>query len=127
MAKDIKRNNWDIKIVEAGPNDPIYKGGLRMNAVQKPTKSKEWTQKSSAGATQAEQSSAFPQEWRDQIFQEAKEQMGFQPEKEQPKSRQSDKTGNKTVPENWEPTKVKRPRQGGVNLWQEPLNPLTEI
>ena len=46
MAKDIKRNNWDIKIVEAGPNDPIYKGGLRMNAVQKPTKSNDEAQKS---------------------------------------------------------------------------------
>ena len=100
MSKDIKRNNWDIKIVEAGPNDPIYKGGLRMNSIQKSTRSIKEPQKSSAGATQAEQSSAFPQEWHNQIFQEAKEQMGFQPEKEQPKSRQSDKTGNKTVPEN---------------------------
>ena len=51
MAKVIYPTGWDIQITPAGPDSPIFKGGLRMNAVQKPAKSTGEPQKSLADNT----------------------------------------------------------------------------
>lgn len=52
----------DIKIVEAGPDDPIFKGGLRMNAVQQPAKLTTKPQKGSDGNSPTEPNSVSPPE-----------------------------------------------------------------
>lgn len=82
------RSMWTV----AGPDDPIYQGGFRASTVKSMPSTKD-SQKSTTGATpdQARKSSAaepnsqsevpeLPQEAIDQIYQEAKEQMGYQPE-----------------------------------------------
>ena len=47
MAKTTKPTGWDIQITPAGPDDPIFRGGLRMNAVQQPAESSTKPQKGS--------------------------------------------------------------------------------
>ena len=57
MAKATKPTGWDIQITPAGPDSPIFKGGLRMNAVQQPAKSSTKLQKGSDGNSPTETNS----------------------------------------------------------------------
>ena len=51
---------WDIQITPAGPDSPIYKGGLRMNSIQRPAKPSSVSGNNAAEATKAAQDSHSP-------------------------------------------------------------------
>jgi len=51
----------DIRAVPAGPDSPIYRGGLRMNAIQRPAKSDSDPRKNlTVGETEAAPNSQSP-------------------------------------------------------------------
>ena len=60
MAKTTYPTGWDIQITPAGPNSPIFKGGLRVSAVQPPAKSSTKPQKGSDGNSPTEPNSVSP-------------------------------------------------------------------